>query len=216
MCNVVTDLDPRAQHVYLFAGVMLPWEADRIDDGIALLEKGTRNIPDSWRLQYMLGFSYYFFKNDLAAASRALNAAVHLPGTPELVSRMLATLYATHEGAENALTFLTEMEHDDLSADMRGAIHERVLEMALTRDIDALEAAVKSFAVRFQRQPADLAELVSLGILPRLPHEPFGGQYLLDPETGKITSSTGHEPRRLRESKVREQFLSGKNAGGAP
>src|ERR1035437_4303199 len=50
MCDVVTELDPRAEHVYHFGGVMLPWEADRVDDGIALLEKGIRNMPESWRL----------------------------------------------------------------------------------------------------------------------------------------------------------------------
>jgi len=75
MCNAVTDLDPRAEHVYRFGGVILPWEADRIDDGIALLEKGVHNMPDSWQLQYMLGFSYYFFSDDLSAASRALRTA---------------------------------------------------------------------------------------------------------------------------------------------
>ena len=68
MCNVVTDLDPAAQHVYRFAGLILPWEADGVDDGIALLEKGSRNLPDAWELSYMLGFSYYFFKDDLATA----------------------------------------------------------------------------------------------------------------------------------------------------
>ena len=28
MCDLVTDLDPRAEHVYRFAGVILPWEAE--------------------------------------------------------------------------------------------------------------------------------------------------------------------------------------------
>jgi tetratricopeptide (TPR) repeat protein len=210
LCNAVTDLDPQAQHVYLFAGVMLPWEADRIDDGIAMLEKGTRNIPDSWHLWYMLGFSYYFFKDDLAAASRALSTAVRLPDTPELVSRMLATLYAAHHGSEDALAFLTAMEGDDLNADMRSAIHERVLEMALTRDIDALEAAINTYESRFFSKPFSLTDLVSFGILARIPTEPFGGEYGLDPATGQVTSSTGHEPRRLRHSQVRDDVLAGK------
>src|SRR5574341_54019 len=56
MCDAVTDLDPQAEHVYRFGGVILPWEARRIEDGLALLEKGTRNLPHSWRLRYMVGF----------------------------------------------------------------------------------------------------------------------------------------------------------------
>jgi hypothetical protein len=45
MCDLVTDLDPRAEHVYRFAGVILPWEAGETDQGIRLLEKGIRHFP---------------------------------------------------------------------------------------------------------------------------------------------------------------------------
>jgi hypothetical protein len=214
MCDVVTDLDPRAEHVYHFGGVMLPWEADRVDDGIALLEKGTRNMPESWRLQYMLGFSYYFFKNDLAAAGRAFETAARLPDTPEFVSRMAATIFAAQKGTDNAIAFLTELERGNPNDEMRGALRERILELALTRDVDALDAAVKTFESRFQRKPADLDELLSYGILAAIPTEPFGGRYVFDSDTGSVRSSSGHEPRRLRRSKYHEQLGSGRDAGG--
>jgi len=216
MCNVVTDLDPRAEDVYHFGGVMLPWEADSVDDGIALLEKGAHNIPDSWRLQYMLGFSNYFFKNDLAAASRAFETAARMPNTPEFVSRMAATVFAAQQGPENAIAFLTELERGNPNEEMRGAIRQRVLELALTRDLDTLDAAVQTFESQFQSKPADLGELVSRGILSRIPQEPFGGRYVLDRDTGKISSSTGHEPRRLKSSKIHEKFVSDRDAGGHP
>jgi len=215
MCQVVTDLDPRAEHVYLFAGVMLPWEAERIDDGIALLEKGTRNFPESWRLHYTLGFSYYFFKDDLAAASRSLETAVRLPDTPEFVSRILATLFVANRGADDALAFLSHLEQDDVNGEMRGAIHQRVLEMQLTRDIDALQGAVKAFQASQQRPPVDLGELVARGFVTAVPPEPFGGQYRLGLDAG-VVSSTWHEPRRLRHSAVREEMLKSKSAGGTP
>ena len=80
MCDLVTDLDPRAEHVYRFAGVILPWEADQVEAGIRLLEKGVRQFPDSWLLHYYLGFNYYFFKNDFDARSRTCAAALALPG----------------------------------------------------------------------------------------------------------------------------------------
>lgn len=214
MCDVVTDLDPRAEHVYHFGGVMLPWVADRVDDGIALLEKGARNMPDSWELRYMLGFNYYFFKNDLAAASRAFESAARLPDTPEFVSRMAATIFAAHQGTDSAIAFLTELERGTPNDEMRGAIRARVLELALTRDIDVLETAVKTFESRFGRKPADLGELTSHGILSSVPEEPFGGQYILGSDSGTVRSSTGHEPRRLRSSKIHEKFLSPRHAGG--
>ncbi len=216
MCETVTDLDPHAEYVYEFGGVTLPWMADRADDGIALLEKGARNIPQSWRLRYMIGFSYYFFKDDLAAASRAFESAARMPDTPQFVSGMAATIFAAQQGTDNAIAFLAELERGNPNEEMRGAIRERVLELALTRDIDGLEAAVKSFESRFARRPADLDELVAVGIVQNIPNEPFGGRYLLNPDTGNVSSSTGHAPKRLQRSKIHEQFVRGKNAGGQP
>jgi hypothetical protein len=206
MCDVVTDLDPQAEHVYRFGGVLLPWEADRIDDGIALLEKGTRNVPDSWRLHYMLGFSYYFFTGDLAAASRTLRTATLLPGAPDFVAHLAAIVQASDQGPDSAIAFLSELER---TADegVRAAIQDRIGQLSLARDIDALEAAVRTFRSRFNRQPGTLAELVAAGIVPAIPPEPFGGVYVLDRTTGHVRSSVGHTAWRLGSSAMREAFL---------
>ncbi len=208
MCDVVTDLDPRAEHVYRFGGVMIPWEADRVDDGIALLEKGTRNLPDSWQLHYILGFSYYFFRNDLGAASRELRTATHSPGASPLISHLAASVEAAHRGPGRAIDFLTEFAGRNGDNDeMHGVIRQRIRELLLARDIDALEEAVRTFQAHSGRQPRDLTELVSAGILATVPDEPFGGRYLLDPASGQVVSSLGQKPWRLGSSRIREAFL---------
>jgi hypothetical protein len=213
MCDVVTELDPRAIHVYRFGGVILPWEADHIDDGIALLEKGTRNLPEAWELRYMLGFSYYFFKNDLPNATATLRAAALTPGAPAYVGQLTAAVVAAQHGPSNAIDFLQEVERTGNTAEMRGAIHQRVLDLAVSRDLDALEAAVKTFQDRFGRVPDDLHELVSTGLLAKIPLEPFGGRYVLDAQTGAVASSTGHKRWRLGSSQQREAILKKQRAG---
>lgn len=212
MCNVVTDLDPQAEHVYRFGGVLLPWEANRIDDGVALLEKGTRNMPQSWRLRYLLGFSYYFFVGDLATASRTLRAATLLPGAPAYVMRLATIVSAANQGPESVIEFLTEFEHADRNDEFGNAIRERIRQLALSRDVDVLEVAVRTFQDRFKRVPANLEELVSAGIVAALPREPFGGEYILDARTGRVRSSLNHEPLRLGSSAAREAFLKAQRA----
>ncbi len=208
MCNVVTDLDPQAEHVYGFGGVLLPWEADQIDEGIALLEKGVQNIPQSWRLQYMLGFSYYFFRNDLAAASRVLKAAALQPGAPEHVSAFAALIAAAHHGPSDAIDFLAEIDRGGSSNELHDVMQQRISELTMTGDIDALEAGVKQFQAQYHRLPTDLGELVSTNIISALPREPFGGTYILDSQTGHVESTSGHKPWRLMSSKIREGFLT--------
>ena len=213
MCNVVTDLNPQAEHVYRFGGVILPWEANRVAEGIALLEKGTRSIPDSWRLHYMLGFSYYFFRDDLEASSRALRRATELPDAPAYVSQLAAIVDATQHGPEAAIAFLRQLDRSDASDEMRAAIRDRIGALSLARDLDALDDAVQTFRDRFQRLPDDLSEVVRMGILLAIPSEPFGGQYVLDVTSGRVRSSLGHIPARLNSSKMREAFLKGARSG---
>jgi hypothetical protein len=213
MCEVVTDLDPQAQHVYRFGGLLLPWEAGRVDEGIALLQKGTRNMPGSWELSYMLGFSYYFFQDDLAAATKELQRAAVLPHAPLFVTRLAAVIDAAHQGPERAIEFLSELERRGTNGEIHGAIRERIRELLLARDIDTLEAAVGTFRGTFERLPLDLEDLVSTGVLTAIPPEPFGGRYVLDPSTGHVHSSTGRKPARLGSSKMRQSFLEKRHPG---
>jgi hypothetical protein len=213
MCNAVTDLDPHAQYVYRFGGLILPWEANRTGDGLALLRKGTRNLPRSWELRYMLGFSEYFFENDLAAASRSLRAAAVLPGAPPFVAGLAAIVAAAESGPAAAIEFLSRVESTGKTAEVRSALADRIRQLTVARDIDALQAAVASFQVRFRRPPRNLQELVTAGILLRLPVEPYGGQYLLDPLSGRVRSSSGHKPWRLGSSKRHQDFLKSRALG---
>lgn len=207
MCQAVTDLDPSAEHVYRFGGLILPWEAEHIDEGIALLEKGVRNLPDSWDLRYILGFSYYFFKNDLEAASRTLRAAAMLRGAPEFLSQLAALVYAAHEGPQRAIDFLAEIDRSSVNGEMRGIIRQRIRELQLSTDIDQLESAVQEYAARFHRLPVKLEELVVAGVLASIPREPFGGDYVLVEGSGDVQSSLGRKPWRLGSSKTRQTLL---------
>jgi len=212
MCNVVTDLDPRAEHVYRFCGVILPWEADHVEDGITLLEKGVRQMPDSWQLQYMLGFSYYFFRNDLAAASDTLRKATLATGAPAFVSSLASIVDAAHRGPRSAIDFLTELERRDGNDEMRAVIRQRIRELSLAADIESLEGAVATFQRRVGRPPIDLRELLASGTVSIIPEEPFGGRYEFDPVAGRVVSTSNHKPPRLGSSQLREAFLKARRA----
>lgn len=209
MCDLVTDLDPGAEHVYRFAGMILPWEAHQPEEGIRLLEKGTTALPNSWLLQYWLGFSYYFFMEDYDNAVRHTRRAAELPDAHPNAARLAALLYQHANGPEMAVQFLREMEHSAENDEMREVMRDHLREAKLAADVEHLNEAVAAYRTRFNVTPPSLSALVEAQILPELPRDPFGGVYEIDAETGAIRSSTGHEPARLHRSQNGGPVLRG-------
>ena len=211
MCELVTDLDPRAEHVYRFAGAILPWEADQVDAGMGLLKKGVQQFPQSWTLQYYLGFEYYFFKNDYAQALEHLRRAMQLPGVHPSVGRLVAVLAAEQYGPNTTLAFLAELERDVDSADLREVVREYMKETQLAADLKDLGAAVAAYQARTGNVPSTVEALVEAGVIAAVPGDPFGGRYVVDPDSGAVRSSTGREPSRLHRSRAREKAARGES-----
>ncbi len=211
MCDLVTDLDPRAAHVYSFAGVILPWEAGQADAGIRLLEKGTRTFPDSWLLHYYLGFNHYFFKSDYAAAIKHLRQAAESGQAHPAVAQLAALLAAHQYGPETTLQFLAQLEQNAGSEDMRMVVQQNIREVRMAADLDLIAEAVEAYRARQGSIPPSLGALVEAQLLPEVPADPFGGTYLIDPHSGAVTSSTGRTPSRLHRSTIRDKAARGES-----
>jgi tetratricopeptide (TPR) repeat protein len=207
MCELVTDLDPRAEYVYRFAGMVLPWEAREVDEGLRLLRKGIEALPNSWRLHYWLGFSYYFFKDDYDNAVRYLSKAAALPDASPSAARLATILHQHRYGPETTLSFLTELAGEVESPELREVLKEQMKETRLTADLQALNHAVEQFKSRFGRLPPSTHALVESGLIGKVPDDPFGGKYEIDPDTGHARSSTGRKPSRVHESQRRRDFV---------
>jgi hypothetical protein len=211
MCDLVTDLDPRAFHVYRFAGVILPWEANQADAGIGLLEKGLRQFPDSWLLHYYLGFNEFFFKNNNTRALEHLRLAMAQPDVHPAIARLAGVLAAHQYGPDATLAFLQQMQRDVDSNDVREVLAEQMREAQLAADLDRLDDAAAAYRTRTGRAPQAPHALVEAGLLAAVPSDPFGGQYEFDPATGAARSSSGRTPSKLHQSKIREKVLQGES-----
>ena len=102
--SVVTDLDPHFEAAYVFGAFVLAQELRSPDAGLALLEKGRRADPDSWRLAFEAGFLHYVCRHDYRAASASFVQASRLPGHPEYVERFAA--FASQRAGDRNLAIL--------------------------------------------------------------------------------------------------------------
>jgi tetratricopeptide (TPR) repeat protein len=190
MCNLVVDLNPKAAHVYEFCGMMLAWEANQADSSIEILSKAIINFPDSWKFLYLRGMTELLFKknnenakNDFVLASRKANAH-------PFVKRLAAKELATGDNPETAIQFLLETIANTKDDWERSVLIGKLQDIQYMQGINTIKTALEIYNNKTGKKAANLKQLVEEGIISKLGNDPWGGEYILLPDTGEVTSTT--------------------------
>jgi len=202
--DVITTLDPRYAYAYQVGGIVLTELAHRVDLSNRILEKGAEANPEVWWLPFNLGYNYFFHLGDSRRAAEYIARAARLPGGPAYLPGLATRMYAEANDPNLALDFLSTMWRQTDNAYVKAELETRMKELIIERDIGLLEAAVTRYHGRRGSLPARLDDLVRSGELARVPPEPFGGEYQLNSNTGKIVSST--HPARLHVLRPNQAF----------
>jgi hypothetical protein len=196
--DVITTVDPKYVYAYEAGGVVLAELAGRVDLSNRLLEKGLAPNPSSWQIPFRLGFNHFFHLGDHLRAAEYMAQAARIPGPfpvgpPHYTARLASRLYVQGKNPEVALEFLEAMLEQTTDELVREKLQRRIERVSLERDLQLLERQIRQYADSKGKRPASLMELVSAGLLPEIPLEPYGGIYLYDSKTGKVISSTHDE-----------------------
>jgi hypothetical protein len=192
LLDITTSLDPHFNIAYRFGSILLSEEypngPGNVDQAIALLEKGLREMPDKWQYYHDAGFVNYWWRFDAQAAADWFLRASKLPDAPPWLEPLAAGVLAEHgeRDASRALWLeLARAEHDWI----RRAANRGLLQLDAEADIELLEPLLQKFFDKYRRFPAGWQELTSgpERWLRSLPRDPAGHIYALDPVTGSIT-----------------------------
>jgi len=186
--DVVTDLDPQFMMAYLATGTALGVWGGMIDESIAILEKGMKNIPDEWRFPFHVGYDYFYELCDSSRAAPYIRAASTLPGAPAYLPRLAARMTVEGGDADLALEFLQRVDEQSRDPRMHEALSLKMKEVVAERDIRVLERAVQEYRTRYKRVPSAFDEVIAKGIIERVPNEPLGGAYVLH-DDGSVTAT---------------------------
>jgi hypothetical protein len=85
--RILTDLDPEFANAYIFGGLVMAQDAEMVEPGLRLLEKGVRNNPGNWELTFETGFAHYVAARDYRKAAMYFALAARHPEAPEYVVR---------------------------------------------------------------------------------------------------------------------------------
>jgi tetratricopeptide (TPR) repeat protein len=192
LVQLVTDLDPGHGYAYQVAGIVLA-SAGRVAESNAILEKGTRNVPDRYILPYYRAFNAFYHEGDWVLAGRWAELAARTPGAPEHVRQNVLAYYVKGQRAEAAIEFLEQVLRETQDEDSRKAVEVQLRQAIFERNAGAIDGAVAAYRARHGVPPPFLGALVGEGLLPELPPDPFGGEWRFDGD-GRVRSSA-HEYR---------------------
>ena len=195
--DVLTDVDPTFVAAYLATGSALGVWAGLPRESIALLTKGMRHHPDVWQLPFYVGYDYFYELGDPVMAARYFRMAAVLPGAPDYLPRLAARMTVEVGDPQAALEFLQRLYQQTEDEKVRQGLSRRMKEVIAERDIRFLEEGVRRYAPRYGKLPVKLEDLVTGGIVLRIPEEPFGGIYELQASEGTVTSTGLRERLRV-------------------
>lgn len=191
--DVVTDVDPAFAFAYQASGTILGVWAELPHESIAILTKGMRHHPDSWQLPLVVGYDYFYELHDTRAAARYFRMAAVLPGAPEYLGKLAARMTVEAGDPDAALEFLQRLSMKTQDERIRAGLLKRMKEVVIERDLRFLEEGVRRYRVRYGTSPRTLDDLATGGIINRIPPEPLGGAYRLNPQGGTVSSTNMSE-----------------------
>ena len=186
LLDYATQLDPQFRGAYRFAGNAMPRQTPNgvianVFETAQILERGVRERPDDWKISFELGYLQAFYLDETAQAAKTLAISARVPEAPSYLA-FLATRLAAEGGEldyaeQMARTMLENATEDSTRAEWQ----RRLQDIAMERDLRAMDDAVRRFRAAHGRPPASLDELVAAGDLRSIPKEPHGGAWKIGP-----------------------------------
>jgi hypothetical protein len=125
----VTTLDPPFRQPYVFGGVVLSVETGSPAQSTALLRKGMVYYPGEWLFPFYIGFNYFYYFRDPAKAATYLQAAATLPGHPEYLPRLAASLLTRAGRLEAAIILLETVAENTEDSGTRQGLYRKIRDL---------------------------------------------------------------------------------------
>lgn len=184
----VVHLDPKFKDAYHFAGTALTVQQLDPKPSIEILERGKRELPNDWRVAFLLGFNRYYFEHDYLGGAQALADAAKLPGAPSYTGALATRLTAEANAPEVGLAMLNTLEQGVTDETLKATYAERRKLLTLELQLKVMNEAVRTFQARHNAPPASLQALVAEQLIPFVPEEPLGGSFYLAEGVVKTTN----------------------------
>lgn len=188
LLDLTTTLDPHFNIAYRFGAIFLayppPFGAGRVDQAVALLEKGLESNPDRWQYAHDIAFVHYWFSGDYLEAARWFERAGAMPHAPAWVLPLSAVTRVQGGDRAGARVLLEHLATSE-EGYVRSAAERGLLQLQALDAIDELGELVAGHNGRTGRYPASWDELFP----GQVPQDPTGVPFVYDPSTHVVSLS---------------------------
>lgn len=211
LVDTLTDLDPGHGYAYQVAGTLLS-TYDKVAESNAILEKGARALPDRYILPHLRAFNAFYYDDDWVTAGKWAEIAARSKGAPAHARHYALAYYVKGRRADAAVDYLEQILSEARDPETRTAVEAQLKQAILERDAARVDEAAERWRERYVVGPLVIGQLVSEGLVDRIPADPFGGELYVD-EEGRVRSTAN--PFRFSRPEPNSMHRAPQGPGGA-
>ena len=172
-------LDPYFLDPYYLMNAALIWDHYKLKEVNDLIAKGADMRTWDKLLPFYAGFNYYYFLDDGVRSFRYLTEASKRSGGNPLYDSLAARVAYKANKTEFAISYLENQIQQAEQHGNKGKTIDLERRLAVLKAIRQIETAELSYQNLFGTLPATVNELLSRGLLPELPIDPYGGTFYI-------------------------------------
>jgi len=169
---------------YFFAGELIARNKATLEKGNEFLLTYGCLAPDDWHIPYWTGFNFY----ELGMYTKAIEffqKASKLPNAPQFLQSNQSLFFYKAAMARMGVAYFEDLLHKEKDPQKLVWISAKVKWL---KTIVFLEDAAHEFKRRYGRFPAELSELVSVGMIADIPQDTFGKGFFWDNKEERVKS----------------------------
>lgn len=188
-------LNPYNEDAYYFAQAAFTWDIKKVKAANALLKYVIKYRKWDFKIPFFLGFNYAYFLKNYKKAAYYYKLASQLSHS-SLFTKLAARYFYKGNETELGINYLKTMIKITRKESIKKAYEMRLKAL---ENIYKIEQAIKTYKVKYKKQPKNINELIKKGFLNKIPKDPYGGTFYID-KNGQV-KTTGQLTFKLKKRK---------------
>jgi tetratricopeptide (TPR) repeat protein len=187
--SIIAELDPRFTDAYEVGALIAAYEDKNLELAYRVLDLGLEKNPDQWYFPFLAGH-YAQLAKDYESARKYYEKAMKIEGAPEIVKRLYAASSFRIMDLKTAWETWLEVFNAAQEERIKKIASNHLYQVKAAMDIQMIEEGLARYKARFGHLPPALQELARMGIIPAVPQDMDGRDYVYNPRTGEVKAPT--------------------------